>query len=280
MAGAYNATAARALELLESTGDQYADLWWPVTANGWTELGDPAPQAAWQFDLQTAQDRALLYPHAMHPLTDWKDGTIRTGTAGRVATPAEITELNQAMVQKHLGDTARSVIARGGRDAARYIMNDEAFRFEGLGPLTRIRERHADGTPLTPAEHRACWLSISAATKPNGHTQGNSKRTDTLTIRSMKKGMVVNRTAAMLNVDARAMDAVYMTSLDASHLCHNPLCINPRHIVLEPSIENQHRKGCQGLLEMADGAFNRGCGHKPYCLRVTPSVVMIPAPAP
>ncbi len=31
---------------------------------------------------------------------------------------------------------------------------------------------------------------------------------------------------------------------DVSHLCHNPLCINPEHLIREDSLTNQRRKGC------------------------------------
>ncbi|RYP13475.1 hypothetical protein DL765_006888 [Monosporascus sp. GIB2] len=33
--------------------------------------------------------------------------------------------------------------------------------------------------------------------------------------------------------------------MDASHLCHTPLCINPSHIIFESSDENQSRRDCQ-----------------------------------
>lgn len=33
----------------------------------------------------------------------------------------------------------------------------------------------------------------------------------------------------------------------ASHLCHQPTCINPEHIVVEPKAANENRKGCRAL---------------------------------
>ena len=33
-------------------------------------------------------------------------------------------------------------------------------------------------------------------------------------------------------------------NLDASHLCHNSLCINPQHIILEPHVINNQRRFC------------------------------------
>ncbi|KAJ5096469.1 hypothetical protein NUU61_005825 [Penicillium alfredii] len=33
----------------------------------------------------------------------------------------------------------------------------------------------------------------------------------------------------------------------ASHLCHQPTCVNPDHIVVEPKMANEARKGCRSL---------------------------------
>jgi hypothetical protein len=33
----------------------------------------------------------------------------------------------------------------------------------------------------------------------------------------------------------------------ASHLCHQPTCINPEHIVVEPKAANEGRKACRAL---------------------------------
>ncbi|KAI0021713.1 hypothetical protein F4780DRAFT_737429 [Xylariomycetidae sp. FL0641] len=34
----------------------------------------------------------------------------------------------------------------------------------------------------------------------------------------------------------------------ASHLCHQPACINQDHIVVESKEENEARKGCKGRI--------------------------------
>lgn len=48
----------------------------------------------------------------------------------------------------------------------------------------------------------------------------------------------------------------------ASHLCHNPLCHNPCHLVFEPLSLNKARAGCPGP--------NGGCLHNPVCLMAGP----------
>jgi hypothetical protein len=39
--------------------------------------------------------------------------------------------------------------------------------------------------------------------------------------------------------------------LDLSHLCHNPLCVRPDHVVLELKVVNTRRKECAGLVNEA-----------------------------
>jgi len=33
----------------------------------------------------------------------------------------------------------------------------------------------------------------------------------------------------------------------ASHLCHNPTCVAPAHVVVEPKAANEGRKACRAL---------------------------------
>lgn len=66
---------------------------------------------------------------------------------------------------------------------------------------------------------------------------------------------------------------LYETGTHASHLCHEPLCMNPEHIVVEDKAHNEARKVCRGRLmvrtsisgvvyELAPAA----CPHEPQCL--------------
>jgi hypothetical protein len=57
----------------------------------------------------------------------------------------------------------------------------------------------------------------------------------------------------------------------ASHLCHNPPCHNPRHLVWESLDNNKSRNWCSG-----PGA---GCAHSPKCLIQGPLFVTSQAPA-
>ena len=49
--------------------------------------------------------------------------------------------------------------------------------------------------------------------------------------------------------------------LDASHLCHEPKCINPKHLWPETHAVNMSRKECPG-----QGLLGYPCLHNPQCL--------------
>ena len=44
--------------------------------------------------------------------------------------------------------------------------------------------------------------------------------------------------------------------LEASHLCHNSLCINPDHISLEPHFVNNNRRFCKNFQKCTGHGFN------------------------
>lgn len=41
--------------------------------------------------------------------------------------------------------------------------------------------------------------------------------------------------------------ATLLAGAQASHICHQPTCINPLHIVVEPKEQNEARKACKAL---------------------------------
>ncbi|KAF2963283.1 hypothetical protein GQX73_g10294 [Xylaria multiplex] len=65
---------------------------------------------------------------------------------------------------------------------------------------------------------------------------------------------------------------------DGSHRCHNPLCLNPSHIVFEPTWYNLHRQQCQKeacFLRSEGRDVPPHCGlHSPPCLMQHASLTM------
>ena len=60
---------------------------------------------------------------------------------------------------------------------------------------------------------------------------------------------------------------------DASHLCGNPWCFEPEHLVWEDRAANIARRGCPGRV-LVDGVhWVRVCPHIPECKAVTPGTL-------
>ena len=57
-----------------------------------------------------------------------------------------------------------------------------------------------------------------------------------------------------------ALDMQLTSELDCSHLCHNTLCVNSKHICLEPRYVNNYRKTCKSSNVCS------GHGDYPNCL--------------
>ncbi|MBD5606626.1 MAG: hypothetical protein IAI48_16275 [Candidatus Eremiobacteraeota bacterium] len=55
----------------------------------------------------------------------------------------------------------------------------------------------------------------------------------------------------------------------ASHLCHNPTCINHHHLVVEPKAKNEQRKECKlklrGRITIAGKMYNLVGGGECEC---------------
>ena len=59
----------------------------------------------------------------------------------------------------------------------------------------------------------------------------------------------------------------------ASHLCHQPTCVNHEHLVVESKGANEERKACKGKVVVTTTINGRSfrlppapCPHRPPCL--------------
>lgn len=50
----------------------------------------------------------------------------------------------------------------------------------------------------------------------------------------------------LISDSAEAIQRMLFLGHHASHLCHQPTCINPDHIVVEDKADNEARKVCKG----------------------------------
>lgn len=92
---------------------------------------------------------------------------------------------------------------------------------------------------------------------------------------SAGRGMLLLLT--LLRQDRDDVNRMINEQLDASHLCGEPNCFNPDHLVVESRMVNEDRKSCQRnsfvselVLESGDileiGTVGSSCPHAPQCI--------------
>ena len=62
------------------------------------------------------------------------------------------------------------------------------------------------------------------------------------------------------------------SATNASHRCHRKLCINPKHIIIEPIPANTHRQTCLGFKQIkVQGKMKwiKACPLEPHCLQTS-----------
>ena len=107
-----------------------------------------------------------------------------------------------------------------------------------------------------------CLIWCGATTASNNATYGQKRLTvPHLDIKS--KVFYIHRLAYMLkfnNFDLpHGVRSAGTRPLEVSHLCHDSLCANPDHLVLEPHEANAERISCR-LMQHCVGT------HKPACI--------------
>ena len=106
------------------------------------------------------------------------------------------------------------------------------------------REMVQDLCTIDPNTARRVLQRYNAEAVPNGWCRE-------VRLQESKEGGYVqvswagaNKFACLQTVVVWANGQEVKTGEDASHLCHNKKCLNPQHIIPEPTKLNQHRKGC------------------------------------
>ena len=66
------------------------------------------------------------------------------------------------------------------------------------------------------------------------------------------------------------------------HLCANGICVNPNHVADETRTENEHRKGCLGIVQVKGQGLQVHridvCTHVPKCIKIVSRSLVMKAP--
>lgn len=114
-----------------------------------------------------------------------------------------------------------------------------------------------------PADLQCCW-EVPYAFAKGGRPTKAIKRLSKIrrTKKEIDAGIPARDRAPRVYCTHIALRACHMFPLprlyktDASHLCHNPRCVNPAHLVVESRRDNHARKNC----------VLASCSHSPRCL--------------
>jgi hypothetical protein len=109
-----------------------------------------------------------------------------------------------------------------------------------------------------------CWIYPNKP-NPKGYVQVSLDKAN-IKAYTHKLAFMFKNPTAINNLPNSRKDQV-------SHLCHNPACCNPEHVVLEAAATNLSRRNCPILLEDVEcpcGCKHRFalnyCSHKPRCI--------------
>lgn len=110
----------------------------------------------------------------------------------------------------------------------------------------QIHDTHSRMMQGTRTTEKGCQLVQLVPTKAKGYAQ--------VSVKGVADKKVLAHVLAFWVAHGPFLAA---DGLDVSHLCHNPLCVNPEHLVRESKEANQRRKGCPGTIRCPCP-----CGHK------------------
>jgi hypothetical protein len=116
-----------------------------------------------------------------------------------------------------------------------------------------------------------CWVQGNVPKHDTGYCQVNMRNT-TMPNSPAKFNIApfIHQVAvcakgegSLLRLTSRDRDASRGERYEVSHLCHNPACFNPDHVVVEESGENKARSTCKGhyVIKLWNGATIDPCVH-------------------
>jgi len=152
------------------------------------------------------------------------------------------------------------VMSNGGKAGDKYEMKPPPAQCKNWKALW---EKYASGPSkesvyifwplelLRECAYSECWTSNFARAEKGDKPQ----------VRYATEKLYVSRVVSLFRTGSHVF--YKSEALEASHLCHNPNCVNPFHLVMEPGLINKSRLSCRIFNE------ERGylCPHNPPCPR-------------
>ena len=123
---------------------------------------------------------------------------------------------------------------------------------------------------------RGCWITTHSLThegyarRSKLTNQALQRREDGLPPIGREHVTVYLHKIAYTSVHGQNIPA----GLQSSHLCDNPNCFNPDHIIAETGIENRARRFCNGVIRCPHHNYSIVldlCDHQPQCMKAPPA---------
>lgn len=149
--------------------------------------------------------------------------------ATRAPTPeADVTARAEALDdERRLHPASQTVVARWNRITEQYARG-------------KVHDEHALFS-VNDDKGKGCWLSTRSPAHTSGYIKVNLRNTERIGFSPYihQLSLIAVGRREELNLSLGDSD------LQVSHLCHNPNCFNPNHLVIEPSRLNKSRNDCK-----------------------------------
>jgi hypothetical protein len=213
----------------------------------------------------------------LRDLVEQNEALRRGATIDRPPTTDSIIELRKAFDEE---------LAQVGMDAN---ASATVLAIRELPPafvLKKLEEERVNITgtssPFFSAGLTECWVSSLASGHERGYVKKNWRNTPhPLTRQPIGANPYLHQLAVVAGGNGRLLAATAagthevsaagsksikwrgLTILQVSHLCHNPRCFRPSHVVVETRAENLARNSCQGhvVVTAPDGTVINPCWH-------------------
>jgi hypothetical protein len=156
----------------------------------------------------------------------------------------------------------------------RYVLPSPAHaRMPGKARILRaaqsIREHSSDnsGQPIRDPPNSDCWIYTRRLSSSKGRSTSTPRHTFTIKTKTNHEGLkqasfnYINVKAHHITYMAKTSQLLPVKPMMLSHLCHNPLCVNPQHCHWELEAQKSRRRRC------ATGRHKCQC--EPRCLLQT-----------